>query len=121
MTSRFARQAGRPIQDVTPEAMDELVSYRWPGNVRDLQNVIERAVILARGPLVDLDGQVIGINTAIISHGSEGNQGIGFAIPVNLARTVMDQILKNGKVTRAYLGIVPQDLTPAIAKAGQPQ
>jgi formate hydrogenlyase transcriptional activator len=52
---RFARQAGRPIHDVTPEAMDELVSYRWPGNVRELQNVIERAVILARGPLVDLD------------------------------------------------------------------
>ena len=52
---RFARQAGRPIQDVTPEAMDELVSYRWPGNVRELQNVIERAVILARGSLVDLD------------------------------------------------------------------
>jgi PAS domain S-box-containing protein len=52
---RFARQAGRPIHDVTPEAMDELVSYRWPGNVRELQNVIERSVILARGPLVDLD------------------------------------------------------------------
>jgi PAS domain S-box-containing protein len=52
---RFARQAGRPIHDVTSEAMDELVSYRWPGNVRELQNVIERAVILARGPLVDLD------------------------------------------------------------------
>jgi formate hydrogenlyase transcriptional activator len=52
---RFARQAGRPIHDVTPEAMDELCSYRWPGNVRELQNVIERSVILARGPLVDLD------------------------------------------------------------------
>ena len=52
---RFARQAGRPIQGVTPEAMDALVSYRWPGNVRELQNVIERAVILARGPLVGLD------------------------------------------------------------------
>jgi formate hydrogenlyase transcriptional activator len=52
---RFARQAGRPIHDVTPEAMDALCSYRWPGNVRELQNVIERSVILARGPLVDLD------------------------------------------------------------------
>jgi PAS domain S-box-containing protein len=52
---RFARQSGRPIHDVTPEAMDELCSYRWPGNVRELQNVIERSVILARGPLVDLD------------------------------------------------------------------
>jgi PAS domain S-box-containing protein len=52
---RFARQAGRPIHDVTPEAMDALCTYRWPGNVRELQNVIERSVILARGPLVDLD------------------------------------------------------------------
>jgi serine protease Do len=69
------------------------------------------------GALINDRGELIGINTAIISHGSEGNQGIGFAIPVNLARTVMDEILKNGKVTRAYLGIVPQDVTPAIAKA----
>jgi transcriptional regulator with GAF, ATPase, and Fis domain len=52
---RFARQAGRPIQDVTPEAMDALCTYRWPGNVRELQNVIERSVVLTRGPLVDLD------------------------------------------------------------------
>ena len=69
------------------------------------------------GALINDRGELIGINTAIISHGSEGSQGIGFAIPVNLARTVMDEILKNGKVTRAYLGIVPQDVTPAIAKA----
>jgi serine protease Do len=69
------------------------------------------------GALINDRGELIGINTAIIAHGSEGNQGIGFAVPVNLARTVMDEILKNGKVTRAYLGILPQDITPAIAKA----
>jgi serine protease Do len=69
------------------------------------------------GALVNDRGELIGINTAIIAHGSEGNQGIGFAIPVNLARTVMDEIIKNGKVTRAYLGIVPQDVTPSMAKA----
>jgi serine protease Do len=69
------------------------------------------------GALVNDRGQLIGINTAIIAHGSEGNQGIGFAIPANMARTVMEQIVKNGKVTRAYLGVVPQDVTPAIAKA----
>ena len=69
------------------------------------------------GALIDDRGELVGINTAILAHGSEGNQGIGFAVPVNLARTVMDQILKNGKVTRAYLGIVPQDVTPAMAKA----
>jgi serine protease Do len=69
------------------------------------------------GALVNDRGELIGINTAIISHGSGGSQGIGFAIPSNLARLVMDQILKNGKVVRAYLGILPQDVTPSMAKA----
>ena len=69
------------------------------------------------GALVNDRGELIGINTAILSHGSGGNEGIGFAVPVNLARQVMYQILKDGKVTRAYLGIIPQDVTPAIAKA----
>ena len=69
------------------------------------------------GALVNDRGELVGINTAIIAHGSEGNQGIGFAVPVNLVRTVMDQILKTGKVTRAYIGIVPQDMTPAMARA----
>jgi serine protease Do len=68
------------------------------------------------GALVNDRGELVGINTAIISHGSGGNQGIGFAVPVNLARNVMDQILKNGKVTRARLGILPQDVTPTIAR-----
>lgn len=69
------------------------------------------------GALVNDRGELIGINTAIIAHGSSGNQGIGFAVPVNMARIVMDQLVKTGKVTRAYLGIVPQDVTPAIAQA----
>ena len=69
------------------------------------------------GALINDHGELVGINTAIIAHGSEGNQGIGFAVPVNLAREVMDQLLKNGKVVRAYLGIVPQNLTPSIARA----
>jgi len=69
------------------------------------------------GALVNDRGELIGINTAIIAHGSSGNQGIGFAVPVNMARNSMDQLVKTGKVTRAYLGIVPQDVTPAMAKA----
>ncbi len=68
------------------------------------------------GALVNDRGELVGINTAILSHGSGGNQGIGFAVPVNLARNVMDQILAHGKVTRAYMGIIPQDVTPALAK-----
>jgi serine protease Do len=69
------------------------------------------------GALINDRGELVGINTAIISHGSGGSQGIGFAVPSNLARQVMDEILKNGHVTRAYLGIYPQYLTPAMAKA----
>ncbi|MGH9681731.1 MAG: Do family serine endopeptidase, partial [Candidatus Acidiferrales bacterium] len=69
------------------------------------------------GALVNDRGELIGINTAILSHGSGGNEGIGFAVPVNLARKVMDQILDHGKVNRAYLGVMVQDVTPGIAKA----
>jgi serine protease Do len=67
------------------------------------------------GALVDTDGRLIGINTAILSR-SGGNQGIGFAIPVNLARDVMQSLIKDGHVTRGYLGVTIQDLTPALAK-----
>ena len=67
------------------------------------------------GALVDTDGRLIGINTAIFSR-SGGNQGIGFAIPINLARDVMDDLIKDGHVTRGYLGVMIQDLNPALAK-----
>src|SRR5262249_35782526 len=69
------------------------------------------------GALVDDEGHLIGINTAIIAGNSGGNQGIGFAVPINLARHDMDQIIAHGKVERGYLGILPQDVTPAMAKA----
>ena len=69
------------------------------------------------GALINDRGELVGLNTAIISHGSGGSQGIGFAVPANLARQVMDQVLKTGHVVRAYLGIYPQDVTPAMAKA----
>jgi serine protease Do len=69
------------------------------------------------GALVNDRGELVGINTAILSGGSGGNQGIGFAIPINLARSVMSQILDHGKVNRAYLGIMVQDVTPGISKA----
>ncbi|MGO8817931.1 MAG: DegQ family serine endoprotease [Terriglobia bacterium] len=69
------------------------------------------------GALVNDRGELIGINTAILSHGSGGSQGVGFAVPVNLARNVMDQIIKDGKVTRAYLGVSIQEVSPQLAKA----
>jgi serine protease Do len=67
------------------------------------------------GALVDAEGRLIGINTAILSR-SGGNQGIGFAIPSDLARHVMDNLVKYGYVTRGYVGVMIQDVTPALAK-----
>jgi len=69
------------------------------------------------GALVNDRGELIGINTAILSHGSGGNEGVGFAIPTNLARNIMDQIVSNGKVTRAYMGAYIQGVSPELAKA----
>ena len=69
------------------------------------------------GALIDTRGDLVGINTAILSGETGGNQGIGFAIPANLAHNIMDQIMSKGKVTRGYMGILPQELTPEMAKA----
>jgi Do/DeqQ family serine protease len=68
------------------------------------------------GPLVNLQGQCVGINTAILSPGG-GNIGIGFAVPINMARRVMDQILRYGEVKRGRIGVAIQDLTPDLADA----
>jgi Do/DeqQ family serine protease len=66
------------------------------------------------GALVDTEGRLIGINTAIYSR-SGGNMGIGFAIPVDSARSVMDALLRDGQVTRGWIGVEPRDLTPELA------
>jgi serine protease Do len=69
------------------------------------------------GALLDAHGVLIGINTAILSGGSGGNQGVGFAIPIKMAKYVMDEILKHGKVVRGYIGVGIQDVTPDLAKS----
>jgi serine protease DegS len=63
------------------------------------------------GALIDANGDLVGINTAVLNRNSGGPEGIGFAIPVNLVRGVMEQILAHGYVVRGWLGFVPQDLT----------
>jgi Do/DeqQ family serine protease len=68
------------------------------------------------GPLVDLRGNLVGINTAILAP-SGGNIGIGFAVPINMARRVMDQLERYGEVKRGRIGITIQDLTPDLAQA----
>jgi serine protease Do len=68
------------------------------------------------GPLVNLRGEVVGINTAIFSR-SGGNLGIGFAIPIDLAKEILPQLIKSGKVTRGWLGVSIQRVTPEIAQS----
>jgi serine protease Do len=67
------------------------------------------------GALVDVEGRLIGINQSIVS-GSYANAGVGFAIPINLARSVMTQLITKGKVSRGYLGVVIQPVTPDLAR-----
>jgi serine protease Do len=67
------------------------------------------------GPLVNVKGELIGINTAIFSR-SGGYQGIGFAVPSNMSRLVMDQLMKEGKIVRGWLGVTIQDITPELSQ-----
>jgi serine protease Do len=100
-----------------------IVSAKGRGNlgIEDYEDFIQTDAPInpgnSGGALINDRGELVGINTAILSHGSGGNQGIGFAIPVNLARQVMSQVLDHGKVTRGYLGVVVQPISPAMARA----
>jgi len=68
------------------------------------------------GALVNVRGEVIGINTAILSNGGGGNQGVGFAVPAKMVSHVMEQITRGGKVSRGWLGVGIQSVSPEIAK-----
>ena len=68
------------------------------------------------GALVNLKGQLVGMNTAIVGP-SGGNVGIGFAIPINMAKAIMTQLIEHGKVVRGQLGVLVEDVTPDVAKA----
>ena len=69
------------------------------------------------GPLINIEGQVIGINTAIISGNAGGNVGIGFAIPINIAKGILKDLKENGSVTRGWLGVMIQKITPELEKS----
>ena len=100
-----------------------IVSATGRGNlgIEDYEDFIQTDAAInpgnSGGALINMQGELIGINTAIISNGAEGNQGIGFAVPINMARKSMDQIMKTGRVIRGWLGISVQEVTPSVAKA----
>ena len=100
-----------------------IVSATGRGNldIEDYEDFIQTDAAInpgnSGGALINARSELIGINTAILAGGGGGNQGIGFAVPINMARSVMDSILKHGKVVRGYLGVAIQEVTPDIAKA----
>ena len=90
--------------------------------IEDYENFIQTDAAInpgnSGGAMIDIHGNLVGINTAILSHGgSGGNEGVGFALPMSMAKPVMDQILAHGKVIRGYLGVHIQDFSPELAKS----
>lgn len=87
--------------------------------IEDYENFIQTDAAInpgnSGGALVDIDGRLIGVNTALLSR-SGGSQGVGFAIPSDLARGVMQKLIAYGHVTRGYLGVGIQDVTPKLAE-----
>jgi serine protease Do len=119
----FVLAVGNPFS-LSQTVTSGIISATGRGNlgIEDYEDFIQTDASInpgnSGGALVNVNGELIGINTAILTgDGSRGNQGVGFAIPINMARTVMDQILKNGRVIRGYLGAWIQPVTPEIAKA----
>ena len=88
--------------------------------IADYENFIQTDAAInpgnSGGPLVDLYGRVVGMNTAIFTRNG-GYMGIGFAIPINMVKGIKEQLIEHGEVTRGYLGVVIQNLTPELAKS----
>ena len=108
----FGLQASVTVGVVSAKGRSQL-------NITDFDDFIQTDAAInpgnSGGPLLNVDGEVIGINTAIVS-GSGGYMGIGFAIPSNMATKVMDQLIKDGSVTRGFLGVTLQPVDPELAK-----
>jgi serine protease Do len=113
---------GSPLSESLAYTVTQgIVSAKGRSNVglADYEDFIQTDAAINRGnsggPLVNLDGELVGLNTAILSS-SGGFQGIGMAVPSNMAVRVMESLISEGRVVRGWLGVSIQDLTPAIAK-----
>ena len=99
-----------------------IVSAKGRSNIGlvDYENFIQTDAAInpgnSGGPLINLEGGIVGINTAIFSQ-SGGYQGIGFSVPINMAKHIMQELVKKGNVSRGWLGVHIQDITPDLAQA----
>lgn len=124
----WAIAIGNPFGDI---GLDRTVTFgvvsaigranlNFGNNSPDYQDYIQTDAAInpgnSGGPLLNIKGEAIGINSAITST-SGGNIGIGFAIPINLAKKVVDDLVASGKVMRAFIGILPQEITPDLVES----
>jgi serine protease Do len=119
----FVLAAGNPFGIGRTVTMG-IISATGRGNlgIEDYEDFIQTDAAInpgnSGGALVNVSGELIGINTAILTGGGGGgNQGVGFAVPINMARAEMEQILKTGKVVRGFLGVQAQSVNGDMAKA----
>ncbi|MBI4527825.1 MAG: sigma 54-interacting transcriptional regulator [Deltaproteobacteria bacterium] len=115
--SRFAKKLGKEIQGVSQRSMESLVNYGWPGNIRELQNVIERAVVIAEDPIVRLDESMLGLDTSLKNEGLEALEDVERAhILRALAET--NWVVHGSQGAASILGINPSTLRSRMQKLG---
>ncbi len=114
---------GSPLsQNLNQTVTQGIVSAKGRSNINlvDYEDFIQTDAAInpgnSGGPLINMDGKIIGINTAIASR-SGGSQGIGFAVPINMAQSVMNSLIESGRVVRAFLGITPENVDDSMARA----
>jgi formate hydrogenlyase transcriptional activator len=128
-TANLARKLGKPIKGFNARGMDRLLQYSWPGNIRELQNVVERAAILSAGPMLDLEGSLLGQSAAPGGHSPESptsSGGLGAkerlqeverSHIISVLRTT-GGVVGGGKGAAAILGLHPNTLRSRMKKLG---
>jgi DNA-binding NtrC family response regulator len=115
--SRFAKRLGKEIQGVSKDTMDRLINYSWPGNIRELQNLMERSVVVAEGAIVRIDDSMLGLDAGPESHGPQALEDVERA---HILRTLQQTnwVIHGGRGAASLLGINPSTLRSRMLKLG---
>ncbi|MGH7844044.1 MAG: sigma 54-interacting transcriptional regulator, partial [Candidatus Binatia bacterium] len=115
--SRYARKLGKPIDGVSNDTMDRLTKYSWPGNIRELQNLIERAVVVSDGPLIRIDDSMLGIETV---SAAETVQSLEDVERAHILRALAEAnwVIHGNRGAALMLGINPSTLRSRMEKLG---
>ncbi|MFB6347754.1 MAG: Do family serine endopeptidase [bacterium] len=116
----YAIAVGSPFQLENSVSVGHVSALHRAINAQRFEDLIQTDAAINRGnsggPLINIEGEIIGINTLILSEGSQGNQGVGFAISANLAKRTASDLIEYGKVRRPWLGVVIQEITSEMAR-----